>query len=430
MVSHEVELGLVGSLLRYPDKVPDALHVLREEYFGCWPARIVFKALAGLWEARKAIDLVTVANWLTKAGLISELEAGGRAPHLFLVDLWEKAKVNTDEYPAIVRDSYVLRRMQEIADSIKVGAQTPGSAIPELLDKAERQLFQLAQVGEDGAAVDYDAALYKTRDYLDHRIANKVTGLPSGFPDLDNLTAGWHESELTIVAARPSVGKTSFGLNIVRHIATMGVPVFFASLEQSCTELIGRLLCDLGDVSTNKYRHMDLNDDDLARIVRASDQSAGRTPIHFDDSPRQSMLRIVGTARRLKMSKGIRLVVVDYLQLIEPANKRDPRHEQVAVISRRLKEMARELKVPVVAMAQLSRSAEEHTKPKLSDLRESGAIEQDADCVVALWRPKENDPTQVGCSVLKQRNGPTGNFMLQFEPRYMRFSNPSQLPAV
>jgi replicative DNA helicase len=251
----------------------------------------------------------------------------------------------------------------------------------------------------------------------------------TGLLDLDDKTAGLQNSELIIIAARPSVGKTALGLSIARHVAVEEAqPVFFVSLEQSRIELAERLLSAQARVNGFRLRKGDLSSADMQKLLGAGD-ALRQAKFFIDDSPGQGMLRIAANARRLKLRHHIKLVVVDYLQLIEPDNRRDSRQEQVANISRRLKFLAKELKLPVVALAQLNRSPEEREghRPRLADLRESGSIEMDADTVLLLHRPEMYEPGQnpgtVEIIIAKQRNGPTGEVTLTFLKEFMRFEN-------
>jgi replicative DNA helicase len=260
--------------------------------------------------------------------------------------------------------------------------------------------------------------------------------LPTGYVDLDDKTAGLQNSELIIIAARPSVGKTSFALNIARHIAVEdNHPIFFVSLEQSRVELAERLLCRQARVDSHKLRKGNLSSEDMQKLIEAGDVLR-HAKMFIDDTPGQGMLRITANARRLRLRHGIKMVVIDYLQLIEPDNRRDSRQEQVANISRRLKFLARELQIPVVALAQLNRSPEDRQggKPRLADLRESGAIEQDADTVMLLHRPELYEPAQnegtVEVIISKQRNGPTGEVTLTFLKQFMCFENHAVLEPI
>ena len=302
----------------------------------------------------------------------------------------------------------------------------------ELLEGAERKILDIAQKGITGQTFTLAEAIKQAYDRIDQRHqrdATSISGLATGFVDLDNITAGLQNSELVIVAARPSVGKTAFSLNLVRHIVVEeNQPVFFVSLEQSRIELAERLLCNQARVSSHSLRKGHLGSEDMQKLIEAGDVLQ-RAKLFIDDSPGQGMLRIAANARRLKQRQGIKLVVIDYLQLIEPDNRRDPRQEQVAQISRRLKFLAKELEIPVVALAQVNRSSEDRQdhRPRLADLRESGSIEQDADTVMILHRPELHEPGQhegvVEVIIAKQRNGPTGEVTLAYRKQYMRYEN-------
>ncbi|MCI0363263.1 MAG: replicative DNA helicase, partial [Phycisphaerales bacterium] len=275
-------------------------------------------------------------------------------------------------------------------------------------------------------------ALNEAYDRIDSRKGkdlSELSGIPTGFVDLDNLTAGFQNNELIIIAARPSVGKTAFALNILRHIGVEEqMPAFFVSLEQARIELAERMLCCQAKVDSHRLRKGQLSTDDMDRLIAGGD-ILRQAQIFIDDSPGQNMLRIAANARRLKLRHDIRIVIIDYLQLIDPDNRKDSRQEQVAAISRRLKFLARELKIPVIALAQVNRSSEDRQdhRPRLSDLRESGAIEQDADTVFLLHRPEYHEPGQhegvVEVIVGKQRNGPTGEVTLMYIKQFMRFEN-------
>jgi len=262
-------------------------------------------------------------------------------------------------------------------------------------------------------------------DRIDARTtANKsISGIATGFVDLDRLTAGLQDSELTVLAARPGVGKTSLALDIARHVAKLGYPVFFASLEQGDIELAERLICAEAQVDSQRLRRGIITPEEAQRIGNA-EKVIKELRITVDDSPAQSMFQIAANARRLASRGEVRVVVVDYLQLVEAEDRRVPRHEQVSAISRRLKQLAREIKAPVLALAQLNRAVEARADgaPKLSDLRESGGIEADADTVILMNRPNTS-PNTVVLNVAKQRNGPTGEVILTFRSQFTSFDN-------
>jgi len=298
-------------------------------------------------------------------------------------------------------------------------------------------VLEIAERGTVGVTKTLEDAMMEAFDRLDAKARGDLTGtgIPTGFVDLDNLTAGLHNNELIIIAARPSVGKTAYALNVVRHVVVEEkLPAFFVSLEMAKVELAERLLCCQSRVDAHKVRKGQLNSDDIQKLIAAQDALRGNkhdgfVKLFIDDAPQQTMLRIAANARRLKLRHGLRLVVIDYLQLIEPESRKDPRQEQVAQISRRLKFLARELQIPVIALAQVNRGSEDrqdHT-PRLADLRESGSIEQDADTVMMLHRParfdKSQDDNVLEIHLAKQRNGPVGQITLTYLKQYMRYEN-------
>jgi replicative DNA helicase len=305
------------------------------------------------------------------------------------------------------------------------------------LSTAERRVLEIAEKGTVSQTKTLSEAMKEAFDRMDAKASkghSTISGIKTGYVDLDNLTAGLQNSELIIISARPSVGKTAFALNIVRHaIVEERVPVFFVSLEQAKVELAERLLVCQSRVDSHRIRTGRVDSADAQKLLDGADILKGTATdpvkLFLDDTPAQTLLRIAATARRLKLREGIRMIVIDYLQLIEPEDRKAPRQEQVAQMSRRLKFLARELNIPVIALAQVNRGSEDrqdHT-PRLSDLRESGAIEQDADTVLMLHRPAKFDKSQddnvLEVHVAKQRNGPTGEVTLSYLKQFMRYEN-------
>ncbi len=383
-----------------------------------------------LMEQGKAVDYITLGDWLKEKQLLED--AGG---HSYLVDLWDAAPGsagNARHYADIVRQKAIIRNLIHACNELSQQAYDQSLPATELLDAAERRIFEIAELGITGETKTLQEAISEAYVRLDQRKQRgdvEYSGVPTGFVDLDSLTAGMQNSELIIVAARPSVGKTSFALNLVRHVCVEErLPVLFVSLEQARVELAERLLCCQARVDSHRLRKGHLNQEEITKLFEAGDVLS-QAKLFIDDTPGQSMLRIAANARRLKLRHDLRLVVIDYLQLIDPDDKRDSRQEQVAAISRRLKFLARELTVPVIALAQVNRSSEDRQdhRPRLSDLRESGALEQDADTVMLLHRPDYHEAGLnegiVEVIVGKQRNGPTGDVTLMFIKQYMRFEN-------
>jgi replicative DNA helicase len=425
----DAERSVLGSILRDNAVLDDVVQIVRTQNFYTDAHQKIFEACVKLrHEKQTGIDLVTLAEYLKEQKQIEDV--GGIA---YLAQLWDAAPTaaNAVYYARIVRDKALVRNLIHASTEILRDAYDQAAPANEMLESAERKIFDIAQMGVTGQYVSLEDALEEAYRRIDVRVGRgptAVSGVPTGFVDLDEKTAGLQASELIIIAARPSVGKTSLGLNLVRNmILQEKKSVFFVSLEQSRVELAERMLCSQGKVDSHRLRKGHLNADEMQRLMEASGEFE-KAKLFIDDSPAQGMLRIAANARRLKMRHGLDIVFIDYLQLIEPDNRRDSRQEQVAAISRRLKFLAKELAIPVVALAQVNRSSEDRQdhKPRLSDLRESGSIEQDADTVMLLHRP-EAEPGQAGETIdviiAKQRNGPTDTVTLTFLKPFMRFEN-------
>jgi replicative DNA helicase len=417
-------------MLRDNAVIGDVVQIInRAETFYTDGHQKIFDGITKLYDKGKPVDLVLLADHLKEQKHLEDI--GG---YTYLAELWDAAPTaaNAEYYARIVRDKAIVRNLIHAGNEVLRDAYDQSMPADELLESAERKILDIAQMGITGQTFTLEAALneaYARIDARHERGHESISGLETGFTDLDNITAGLQNSELVVIAARPSAGKTAFSLNLVRHVGVeVGHPVFFVSLEQSRIELAERLLCCQAKVDSHKLRVGKLGGDDMQRLIDAGNELS-KAKIFIDDTPGQGMLRIAANARRLKLRHKIRLVVVDYLQLIEPDNRRDSRQEQVAQLSRRLKFLARELQIPVVALAQVNRSSEDRQdhKPRLADLRESGAIEQDADTVMLLHRPEMYEPGQhegtTEIIIAKQRNGPTGEITLTYLKQFMRFEN-------
>jgi replicative DNA helicase len=429
--SPEAERSVLGSMLRDREVIADVLQVLARDgtQFYADAHQKIFLAMVGLSEKGHPIDLITLAEELKQRGQIEDVGGYG-----YLGELWDAAPTaaNAEYYARIVRERAVVRNLIHAGTEILRDAYDQAQPADELLQTAERKIMQIAELGIIGQTITLNEAVNQAYELIDRRFSGDqaaFSGLPTGYRDLDEITAGMHNSELIIVAARPSVGKTAFALNLIRNVVNEpGHPAFFVSLEQSRIELAERLLCCQAKVDSHRLRKGNLSADDMEKLIEAGGVLRN-AKLFIDDSPAQGMLRIAANARRLKLRHGIRLVVIDYLQLIEPDNRRDPRQEQVAQISRRLKFLAKELNIPVVALAQVNRSSEDRQdhRPRLADLRESGSIEQDADTVLLLHRPDRYEPGQhegiIEIIVGKQRNGPTGEVTLAYLKQYMRYED-------
>ncbi len=433
--SRDAEMGVLGSILRDNQSLNDVQNIVRVDNFYFDAHQKIYQAVTEIYGEGKPVDLVILHEALKTR---KQLDDVGGIP--FLTQLWEAAPTaaNAEYYAKIVRDKAVLRNLIHTSTELIRDAYDGVMSPDELLGQAERKVLEIAERGTTGETYTLEKTLYEAFDRIDARAGTahlSVTGVGTGFADLDEKTAGFQNSELCILASRPGVGKTAFALNIVRHVAVEDrLPVFFVSLEMARVELAERLLACQAKVDSFKLRKGQLGADDMQKLMTASDQLRGnprdgQVKVFIDDSPAQTMLRIAANCRRLKQRHGLRLVVIDYLQLIEPENRRDPRQEQVAQVSRRLKFLAKELMIPVIALAQVNRASEDRQdhKPRLSDLRESGSIEQDADTVMLLHRPgkfdggTEDDVLEI--IIGKQRNGPTGELTLRYLKQYMRYEN-------
>ncbi len=433
--SREAERGVIGSVLRDNQALNEVQTIIRTENFYFDAHQKIFQAITDLSNEGKPFDLVILHEVLKQR---KQLDDVGGVP--YLADLWDAAPTaaNAEYYARIVRDKAILRNL--IHASTELLRDAYDNVIPpdELLGMAERKVLEIAEKGTTGETHTLEATLKDAFERIDVRAGKPnldVSGVPTGFADIDNLTAGLQNNELIIMAARPSVGKTAFALNVVRHcVVEERLPIFFVSLEMARIEIAERLLACQSRVDSFKIRKGNLSSDDIQKLMMAGDQLKGNprdgyVKLFIDDTPAQTMLRIAANARRLKLRHQLRMVVIDYLQLIEPENRRDPRQEQVAQISRRLKFLARELEIPVIALAQVNRASEDRQdhRPRLSDLRESGSIEQDADTVMMLHRPgrvdKSIEDNTLEVIIEKQRNGPTGSVTLTYLKQYMRYEN-------
>ena len=432
--NREAERGVLGGVLRDNDTLDTVQQVIRAENFYFDAHQKIFQAISELRNENQPIDLVLLHDRLKKLKWLEDV--GGAA---YLAELWESVPTgaNAEYHAKIVRDTAMVRSLIHTGNEILRDAYDRTESADELVAQAERKILEIAKAGIIGETKTLGDVVREAFDRIDSRVGKEnltLSGIPTGYVDLDNITAGLQNSELVIIAARPSVGKTAFALNVVRHvIVEEKLPVLFFSLEMARIELAERLLACESRVDSHKIRKGHLNSDDIQKLMDAGDVLR-KARLYIDDTPARSMLQIAATARRLMKKEekngGLKLIAIDYLQLIEPENRRDPRQEQVAQISRRLKILARDLKVPVVALAQVNRASEDrqdHT-PRLSDLRESGSIEQDADTVMILHRPgrfggdaQEDNVLEV--HVAKQRNGPTGEVTLTYLKHYMRYEN-------
>ncbi|KKQ15063.1 MAG: Replicative DNA helicase [Candidatus Daviesbacteria bacterium GW2011_GWA1_36_8] len=419
----EAEQSLLGALLIDKDAVVEVAEILKPHHFYKTEQHgNIFNAVVELFEKREPIDLVTVTEKLKQNGVLDRV--GGSAYLAELVNM-VPTSAHVLSYARIIAEHALRRTLISSSTKFVEMAYDERSAINEIIEECEQSIFALSQAHTKRDFIQLKDALAQSFDRLDEiqKSAGKLRGIPTGFKDLDNKLAGLQDSNLIIFAARPGMGKTSFALNIAQHLAVnAGVPVGIFSLEMSQEELVDRLLVAQADIDAWKLKTGRLDDKDFDRLSHAMGQLA-EAPLFIDDTPGASLSEIRTKARRLQAEHGLKLIVVDYLQLIRGRNLEN-RVQEVSEISQGLKNLARELKVPVFALSQLNRSVENRggtKKPQLADLRESGAIEQDADVVMFIYREDPDQMEQVTLAIEKHRNGPTGEIPLIFRADRVKF---------
>ncbi len=425
----EAERTVLGAILVDNEVFHNASELITEADFYRDAHRKIFSRMAALAERGDAIDLVTLKEQMSRAG---ELERAGGVAYLSSLVEGVPRATNVPYYARIVKDKAVLRDLISAANRISQAAFDQPEETQSVLDEAEKSIFAIA---EDALHVGFEPVssiiktTFKTIDELSEK-REFITGIPTGFVEFDELTSGLQSSDLIIVAARPAMGKTSFCMNIAQYVGLKtGKTVGVFSLEMSKEQLVLRMLCGEARVDMHKLRSGFLSEKDWAKLVQGvSDMSQAK--IFIDDTASISVMEMRAKTRRLKLEHGLDLVIVDYLQLMQGRGRFDNRTQEISNISRSLKGLAKELNVPVVALSQLSRATESRGghRPQLSDLRESGALEQDADLVVFIFREEEYNatPDNRGIAELvigKQRNGPTGSIKMAFIKEYTRFEN-------
>lgn len=425
----EAEMSVLGSMLIEEDAISRAVEILNDSHFYKQAHRKIFSAIINLYENDQAVDLITLTERLKKDGTLEEI---GGASYLATLTNVVPTAANVAYYAGIVKEKALLRSLIQASTQIVTESYDATKDVDSLLDKAESLIFEITQreVGGGFAMVkDVVKGAIETIDKL-YQKKEYVTGVATGFREFDIKTAGLQASDLIIVAGRPSMGKSSFVTCVAEHAAIVDkhmVAVF--SLEMSKEQLVQRMLCSRARVDAHKVRTGYLSQSDWPKLTNAAGKLS-EAPIFIDDTPAISVLELRAKARRLKAHHDIKLIIVDYLQLMQGPAKAENRQQQISEISRSLKALARELEVPIVAVSQLSRAVEARTdhRPQLSDLRESGAIEQDADLVVLLLREEYYMPTDENRGlaeviIAKQRHGPVGSIKLAFINEYTRFEN-------
>jgi replicative DNA helicase len=433
----EAEQAVLGSMLTSKDAVPKALQKLRAKHFYKEAHTKIYLVMTHLFEVNEPIDTVTVMDRLKKN---KELDSVGGMYYITgLVDS-VPTTANVEHYANIVLEKAILRKLIGVSGDLSREAYEDLRDVDEVLDNAEQAIFSISQFRLRGGFQHIDPILHETFERLDklHSGEGAVVGIPTGFTDLDSKTAGFQQGDLIVIAGRPSMGKTALALTIARNAAIdYGHGVGFFSLEMANHQLAMRMLCAEARLDNHAVRTGRLKDDQWKQLSLAVGDLA-EAKIYLDDTPALTVLELRAKARRLLAEHEIKLLIVDYLQLMTGPRRAENRQQEISVISRSLKALAKELDIPVVALSQLSRAVESRHPPipQLSDLRESGAIEQDADVVMFLYRPwiyktdkeKETSFDDKGLAKLilsKQRNGPTGTIKLSFIERYARFEDKS-----
>jgi replicative DNA helicase len=423
-------MAVLGSMLLDNECAGEVLQLLQPDNFYSRANQLIFQIIVELFDQRKAADLVILREVLTKRKLLEEI--GGLSYLTSVIEAVPSA-ANALHYAEIVRQRAVLRKLITVSNEIQRDAYASSQEVPVLLDQAEKLIFEVAEKDTRGTTVEIKTVLHQVFDRIDrvHDRKGRLTGISSGFYSLDDLTCGFQNGELIILAARPSVGKTTLALNIAEHVAVEGqLPVAIFSLEMSSQQLAQNMLCSRARVNAHLLRRGILPESDNAKLVIAVGKLS-EAPIFIDETAGITTLQLRTKARRLKAQYDIRLLIIDYVQLIESESFRraDNRQTEISDISRGIKALARELEIPILMISQLNRAVEgrDDHRPRMSDLRESGALEQDADVVLLLHRASYYDPQEdrgkAQLIIAKQRNGPTGQVDLAFLSEYLRFEN-------
>ncbi|MCD6080649.1 MAG: replicative DNA helicase [Candidatus Omnitrophica bacterium] len=425
----EAEIAVLGSMLISEDAIAQTIETLAPNYFYKDVHRKIFETIVELYDSNSPVDLITLSEELKKKGILEEV--GGPA-YLALIANSVPSAANVQYYAKMVKEKYILRSLINVSTEIIKRCHQSAEDVDELLDSAEKSIFEIVSHRIEGRVIPIKELIKSSIATIDNLYQRKsqITGIPSGFIEFDSLTAGFQNSDLVIVAGRPSMGKSAFACSIAEHVALdEKLPVAIFSLEMSKENLVHRMLCSHARVNAHKVRSGFLSPEDWTRLTSAAGKLL-EAPIFIDDTTGINVLELRAKARRLKAHHDIKLLIVDYLQLMRSLSRAENRQQEISEISRSLKDLARELDIPVIAISQLSRATEQRQdkRPQLSDLRESGAIEQDADVVILLFRkeyyyPSEENKGIAEVIIAKQRNGPVGVVKLAFIKEYTRFEN-------
>lgn len=423
----EAEQAILGAILLDKDIMISLSQAVYPEYFYEEKNKLIYESMLALYEERKPIDILTLTNSLKKRKVIKEV--GGTA---YLTDLTNvvPTSANSEHYAQIVKDAYVRRSLIQMGSKMTDRAFEEEKEASEILNEAESEIFKMSQEHVSQGFIQLKETLSESFDRLDslHKTGAGLRGLETGFVDVDNILSGLQDSNLIILAARPGQGKTAFMVNIAQHVGAINkLPVGIFSLEMSKEELVDRLLINQSEIDAWRLKTAKMSDEDYESLSNAMGVLA-EAPIFIDDTPGLTIPDMRSKARRLHAEHGLKLLIVDYLQLANPGKRFESRVQEVSYISQSLKNIARELKIPVIGASQLSRAVEQRggiKKPQLADLRESGAIEQDADVVMFLYSPDEEFTNQriVNVLIAKHRNGPVGERELLFRGDKIKFYN-------
>lgn len=421
----EAEQSVLGAMLIEPEAVPAVMEIIQADSFYRDVHRRIFEAMVYLYDRSEPVDIITVTEELRRRGQLEEV--GGVSYITSLANAVPTA-ANVEYYARIVEEKAVLRRLLQAAGEITRRVYEDEEEVEKLLDRAENLIFEVAHRRTKRTYVHINEILLETYEQIEFLYTHKggVTGVPTGFIEFDEMTSGLQPSELIILAARPSQGKTALCLNIACHAAIRKkVPVGIFSLEMSREQLAQRMLCAEANVNSHRLRCGMLTDDDWSRLAKGLGRLS-EAPIYIDDTPDLALMELRARARRMKAEHRIGLIIIDYLQLMHSRGRFESRQQEISEISRSLKSLARELEVPVLALSQLSRAVEQRQdrRPQLSDLRESGAIEQDADLVGFIYHnPETAQDNIIELIIAKQRNGPVGSVQLLFLKDIGKFVN-------
>ena len=425
----EAEMAVLGSMLLDHDAISQAIELLSTDCFYRESHKKIYSAVIKLFDENKGVDIITLIEELKKTNSLDEV--GGPA-YITSLTSYVPTSANLIHYAKIVKEKMLLRKLINAATQIVSQTYDVSQEVDNIIDRAEQLIFDVSSTKVESTFSPLREIIKNSIETIDNLYQRKenITGIATGFRDLDMKTAGLQPSDFIVIAGRPSMGKSALASCIAEHVGVVEkLPVAFFSLEMAKEQLVQRMLCSHARVDAHKVRTGFLSQADWPRLVSAAGKLS-EAPIYIDDSPGLSVLEIRAKARRLKAQFDIKLMVLDYLQLMQGPAKADNRQQEISEISRSLKSLARELNVPLIAISQLSRAVEQRSdhRPQLSDLRESGAIEQDADLVILLLREEYYNPTEEnkGISeviIAKQRNGPVGSLNLAFLGEYMRFEN-------